>query len=136
MVDDLAQDTFVKVIRALGRFDRQGPARLSTWILTIATRTCLDELRRRAQPEPLPDELPGVLDPEDRVAQNQLAQRVTRVIGELSPEHRAVLVLRAYHDLDYDEIALALAIETGTVKSRLSRAREVLRRALAGEAHG
>src|SRR5215831_16089459 len=46
-VEDLAQETFLRVFRALPRFDRSGPARLSTWILTVATRLALDELRRR-----------------------------------------------------------------------------------------
>jgi RNA polymerase sigma-70 factor (ECF subfamily) len=49
-VEDLAQETFLKVFRALPGFDRQGSARLSTWILTIATNLAIDELRRRRVP--------------------------------------------------------------------------------------
>jgi RNA polymerase sigma-70 factor (ECF subfamily) len=47
LCDDLTHDTFVRVLRALPRFDPAGPAKLSTWILTVASRLCIDELRRR-----------------------------------------------------------------------------------------
>jgi len=94
--EDLVQETFVRVLRALSGFDPAGPARLTTWILTIATRLALNELRR----------------PDD---------------AALPDTQRAVFVLREYHDLDYGEIAVALDIDLGTVKSRLARARGALR---------
>src|SRR5687768_15947133 len=60
LVEDLAQETFLRAFRALPGFDRGGPARLSSWLLTIATRLALDELRRRRpHAEPLAHELPG-----------------------------------------------------------------------------
>ncbi|HEY0480700.1 MAG TPA: sigma factor-like helix-turn-helix DNA-binding protein [Kofleriaceae bacterium] len=57
-------------------------------------------------------------------------QRSTPEIDELAPDHRAVLLLREYHELDYAEIACVLEIQIGTVQSRLSRARAALRLAL------
>jgi RNA polymerase sigma-70 factor (ECF subfamily) len=133
-VPDVAQDVFLKTINALPGFEPSGPARLSSWILTIATRTCLDVLRRAPRlPEALSDEWPGAdPDPESLTAQRRLAQRIERAMGQLPDHHRAALILRAYHDLDYDEIAATLQVDTGTVKSRLSRARQALREALAG----
>jgi RNA polymerase sigma-70 factor (ECF subfamily) len=131
LIDDLAQESFMKVLRALPRFDPGGPARLSTWILTVATRTCLDALKaKRPAAEELPASLPAPSDPEDEVAQRQLGRRVEAAMARLPEEMRAVVVLRAYHDFDYDEIAAALGLELGTVKSRLGRARAALREAL------
>ena len=135
-VDDLAQDTFVKVLRSLATFSPNGPARLSTWILTIATRTAIDAHRRSAkQVVALPDDLPEPAadeGPEGWTEAKWLKARVERAMAALDEEQRAVLILRAYHDLDYPEIAEALSLEVGTVKSRLSRARAALRAAMKG----
>jgi RNA polymerase sigma-70 factor (ECF subfamily) len=136
-VDDLAQETFVRVLRGIHRFDPAGPARLSTWILTVATRACLNALRVRRREEPLAD--PGgpaepatdhAASPEQIVLDRERHGRLERALAALSEDMRAVLVLRAFHDLDYPEIAAALEVEVGTVKSRLSRARAALRDAL------
>jgi RNA polymerase sigma-70 factor (ECF subfamily) len=127
-VEDTAQDTFLQVFRSLAKFDLAGPARLSTWILTIATRRAIDELRRRRPT------LIGVLDRElgsertdERTQRRELAAAIESAVAELSPDLRAVFVLREYHQFDYTEIADALAIDLGTVKSRLSRGRTALR---------
>jgi RNA polymerase sigma-70 factor, ECF subfamily len=131
LVDDLAQETFIKVLRGLSRFDPNGPARLSTWILTIATRTCLDMLRQKTAPtEELSPLLPSDANPEAEAENRQLGRRVEAAMTRLPEEMRAVLVLRAYHDFDYPDIAAALGLELGTVKSRLGRARSALREAL------
>jgi len=131
LTDDLAQDSFVKVLRALPDFDPRGPARLSTWILTVAARTCLDALKAKRPPaEEIPASLAAASNPEDETAQRQLGRRVQAAMARLPEEMRAVLVLRAYHDFDYEEIAAALGVELGTVKSRLGRARVALREAL------
>jgi RNA polymerase sigma-70 factor (ECF subfamily) len=130
-VEDLAQETFLRVHQALPGFDPAGSAKLSTWILTIATRLAIDLLRRpqRAAPEPA---IAGP-DPESEVAGRVLEQRLLRAMAELPDDARAVLILRAYHDLDYPEIAQALNLELGTVKSRLSRARAALQQVLERE---
>jgi RNA polymerase sigma-70 factor (ECF subfamily) len=134
--DDVAQEAFIRVVRGLPRFDPAGGAKLSTWILTVTTRTCLNAIRdrRRAaavQPEPGSAAAPG--DPEQAAAERQLRLRVEAAMAALPEEMRAVLVLRAYHDFDYDEIAAAVGVEIGTVKSRLARARVALRDALTEE---
>jgi RNA polymerase sigma-70 factor, ECF subfamily len=127
---DLAQETFVRVFGAIERFAPGGAARLSTWILTIATRLALNELRRKPH-ETLADvDVPGGARPDRELERRALAAAVRRCIAELKPEYRAVLILREYHELDYEEIAVALEIDVGTVKSRLSRARGALREAL------
>ena len=126
-VDDVVQDVLLKVVRALPRFKPNGPAKLSTWILTIATRTCIDVLRRPQREGPLYFDPPAQINLERSAEKRELYHNVTRAMFDLPAEQRAVLVLRAYHELDTAEIANALGIEPGTVKSRLSRARATLR---------
>jgi RNA polymerase sigma-70 factor (ECF subfamily) len=123
---DLTQETFVRVLRALPRFDPRGPAKLSTWILTIATRLALNELRR-PEPAALADE-PAVAPQVERdLERKRLGAAIAAGIAALPDAQRAVLVLREYHELEYGEIAEALELDLGTVKSRLARARAALR---------
>jgi RNA polymerase sigma-70 factor (ECF subfamily) len=134
-VDDVAQEAFLRVYRGLPRFDPRGPARLGTWILTVATRACLNALRDHPRDvpaaEPARDVSSEASDPERSAADRDLARRVATAMAGLPEDQRAVLVLRAYHDFDYDEIAAALEVPVGTVKSRLGRAREALRQIVA-----
>jgi RNA polymerase sigma-70 factor (ECF subfamily) len=104
-VEDLTQETFLRVHQALPGFDPAGSAKLSTWILTIATRLAIDLLRR--PPPTLPEPTLGAPDPESEVAGRALERRLLRAMAELPDDARAVLILRAYHDLDYPEIAAA-----------------------------
>jgi RNA polymerase sigma-70 factor, ECF subfamily len=133
-VDDLVQDCFLRVLRALPGFDPRGPARLSTWILTIATRVVLND-RRRAPNESLDgaDEpvAPRGNEPAAALDRAQLAAAIAAAVRTLAEPQRAVFVLREYHDLDYAEIAHALDIDLGTVKSRLARARTAVKEHLA-----
>ena len=143
--DDVAQDALVKIVRALPRFDPNGPARLSTWMITIATRTCIDALRVRvvstatsgqtlSEPEGC-EPVSEAPDPERQVAARELGAHVGAAMAKLPADQRAALVLRAYHDFDYPEIAETLEISVGTVKSRIGRAREALRKATAEVRH-
>jgi RNA polymerase sigma-70 factor (ECF subfamily) len=133
-VEDLAQETFLKVFRALPGFDRDGRARLSTWILTIATNLAIDELRRRRLPTDAlssTEETTASTAATDADAERtRLADVLRRAIDDLPPEYRAAFLLREYHEFEYTEIASNLQIDLGTVKSRLSRARAALRRSL------
>jgi RNA polymerase sigma-70 factor (ECF subfamily) len=128
-VEDLTQETFVRVLRALPGFDPRGTATLSTWILTIASRLALNELRR-PEHERIVDE-PVI---EGDVSRRQLAAAIANGIAALPVDQRVVIVLREFHGLDYAEIATALEIDLNTVKSRLSRARAALREALGRDA--
>jgi RNA polymerase sigma-70 factor (ECF subfamily) len=132
VVEDVAQETFLHVFRSLPRFSPSGPARLSTWILTIASRRAIDAMRRRPPVHRDVDELEiaGGERADDSLRQRVLASKVRQAIDELAPEFRAAFVLRSFHDLDYQEIAVALGIEMGTVKSRLARARQRLSKSL------
>ncbi len=125
-VEDLVQETFVRVLRALPAFDLAGPATLSTWMLTIATRLALNDLRRpehgSIEVEPIANERT-----DDPVERRRLGAAIALGVAALPDAQRAVLVLREYHDLDYQEIADVLELDLGTVKSRLARARTALR---------
>jgi RNA polymerase sigma-70 factor (ECF subfamily) len=123
---DLTQETFVRVLKALPNFDPGGPASLRTWILTIATRLTLNEMRK-PEPVSLAHELPARERADADSERRRLGAAIAAGIGELPDAQRAVFVLREYHELDYQEIADALEIDVGTVKSRLSRARTALR---------
>ena len=132
-VEDLAQETFLSVFRSLGQFAPLGPARLSSWILTIATRRAIDDLRKGSEvsSELAEERLVSPVRADDRARRRDLGQRMERAVGELAPEYRAAFLLRELHGLEYAEIARALSIDLGTVKSRLARARAALRAALA-----
>lgn len=129
VVEDLAQDTFLRAFRALSRFDGEGSARLSTWLGTIATRVALNELRRRRPPMVVLDTVAEALPAHDESV-TPVAAAIERAIAGLSPTYRGAFVLRELHGLDYAEIADVLEVDLGTVKSRLSRARATLRRTL------
>ncbi len=125
-VEDLAQETFVRVLRALPGFDPSGTATLSTWILTIATRLTLNELRR---PElaALDHEPASAERADGHSERKRLGDAIAVGVAALPDAQRAVLVLREYQELDYADIATVLELDLGTVKSRLSRARSTLR---------
>ncbi len=134
-VPDLAQETFVRVLRALPKFDPAGPASLSTWILTIATRLTLNELRRPEHAELAAE--PAARERTDAGAERaRLGAAIADGVAALPDAQRAVLVLREYHELDYAEIADVLELDAGTVKSRLSRARAALREHLVAAGFG
>jgi RNA polymerase sigma-70 factor (ECF subfamily) len=131
-VEELAQDTFLRALRALPRFTAGGPAKVSSWLLTIATRRALTELQRQ-RPDVV--DLHGVPvravdgDPERVHAR----QALERAIAELTPEQRAVFVLRDAHGLTEAEVAQALGLPVAAIKSRLHRARLRLRKLLTTE---
>jgi RNA polymerase sigma-70 factor, ECF subfamily len=134
IIDDLAQETFARVLRALPGFDRYGRARLITWILTIATRLALDHLRAsnaRRDPSEIPGGLPVSLPRPDQLAdQRALGVALVGAVEALPPAFRAAFLLREIHGLTYEEISEALHVDLGTVRSRLARARGLLQRML------
>jgi RNA polymerase sigma factor (sigma-70 family) len=138
LTEDLAQETFLRAFAALPRFDPDGPARLSTWLLTIATRLALQAIERRRLPTTsLDDRYDHASIDADELApdRRRLGEAIADAIGRLPPPHRAAFVLREYHGFEYAEIAASLGIDLGTVKSRLWRARAALQRALEELAH-
>ncbi len=132
-VEELVQETFLRMFRGLPRFRVEGPARFSTWLLTIASRTTIDELRRRRPPVVSLVEAPeadSAHRPDALSERASLGRAIARAVDELSPDLRATFILRAYHDRTYPEMARSLGVDLGTVKSRLYRARHALMTAL------
>ena len=132
---ELAQEAMLRFFRTLGRFDADRPVR--PWLLRIVRNLVRDRGRRlrvrrtvalQYDPEAMaidpPDPSPN---PEQRAAQTELQQLLWQAMAELPPHYREVVALRDYMDLSYREIATALKIPTGTVMSRLHRARTLLR---------
>lgn len=137
-VEDLAQETFLRAFRALPDFDPDGPARVTTWLLTIATRLALDDKRKRRFPTaPLEaaDLVPGPRSPatpEKESARRQLGDAIAAAAAELSEDMRAAFVLADVHGFTMGEIAAALGIPENTAKTRVFRARQHMRERLAG----
>lgn len=127
-VEDLAQEAFLKALRALPRFDPAGPAKVSSWLLTIATRVALSDLRRRRLPTAPISEAPE--PSEQPFEQVDARRRLEAAAATLTPEQRAVFVLRDLHGLTETEVAHALDLDVSAAKSRLHRARARMRRAL------
>jgi RNA polymerase sigma-70 factor (ECF subfamily) len=131
---DAAQEALIAIVRSLSRFD--GRAAFSTWVYRIATNASLDELRRRKRRPMVMDDHGGD-DPWSRGdrADHAVGQRIDAVADQLSidealrqvpEEFRVPLVLRDVGDLEYAEIADALDVPIGTVKSRIARGRASL----------
>ena len=138
VVDDLAQEVFLRTFRHLDRFDPAGPAKLSTWIYRVGTRLCIDELRkRRSNVHDATEAALEVLsaarldEPEAAVCQRRLRLALATAIGGLAPEQRAAFVLYEFHGESYAQIAETLELPVGTVRSRISRARKGLQMRLA-----
>lgn len=97
LTEDLAQETFLRAFAALPRFDPEGPARLSTWLLTIATRLALQAIERRRPPiTSLDDGDDHASIDADELApdRRRLGEAIADAIGRLPPPHRAAFVLR------------------------------------------
>jgi len=134
VADDVAQEAFVRAWRSLDRFELGRP--FGPWVCRIAANLAVNHVRSpRAREEGLPEgyaemrssdpgPLGAVLDTEAR-------EVLDEAMNGLSPEQRAVFVLRTVEEMSYEEIAGALGISQGTVMSRLFRGRERLAKALA-----
>ncbi|MHC4971661.1 MAG: RNA polymerase sigma factor [Planctomycetota bacterium] len=139
---DVAQEIFVTIFRSLDRFEEK--ARFSTWLYRVTVNRCRDELRRRTtvkhtrprslatpahgDPEGRPDDPPARgASPLQGAVARETEELVAGAIRELPEDAREVLVMRDVEDLSYDEIADVLEIPVGTVRSRLNRARTLLR---------
>jgi RNA polymerase sigma-70 factor (ECF subfamily) len=141
---DLSQEVFLQVYRTLGRFE--GRSSLKTWIYRIVVNQARNRQRwwrrrRRERSCPIEDMTPADharaaarhSDPEapfERLARGERARLLQTALLKLSFDHRAILLLREVEGLDGDEIAATLKIPSGTVKSRLARARDSLREAM------
>jgi RNA polymerase sigma-70 factor (ECF subfamily) len=131
--NDCAQEAFIRAYRALGQYDQTLP--LQPWLLRIATNTSLNYVRRwhaHEQPvEEFPDHAePAELNPEAVAVRREELGEVLGALAALPPRYRAALTLRHLHELSYDEIAAALELPLGTVKTHLHRARAALLREL------
>src|SRR5258706_5290855 len=129
-VEDLAQEVFLRAFRAVAWFAPAGPARASTWLLTIATRVAIDARKRKRVPiDPFPDD-GGPVDPKTPETERQrleMRRRLGRALGELTPDLRDAYILAEFHGLTMAEMAEVLGIGLNTAKARLWRARERLR---------
>lgn len=130
---DLAQEVFLTVHRSLDRFEER--SRFSTWLYRVTVNRCRDELRKRAsvkhtRPGPLDPGLPVPVagaGPADAASSRETARIVQEALLALPEESREICILRDIEGLSYEEIAAALDLPVGTVRSRLFRARAALR---------
>lgn len=140
---DLSQEAWVKGWQRLKQF--QGEASFVTWMTRIVINLCLDQLRKQKRLradsiEQLDEELGGVerqmpvviSNPTERLEQQELRQRIDQAMAQLTYEHRTVLILHEFEDLEYKEIAKRMGCSIGTVMSRLFYARRRLATLLAG----
>ena len=140
---DVSQDVFLKVYKCISSF--KGDSEFSTWLYRIAKNAALDFVRKRKHDTvsidssgeenegfDIPDKNP-MSSPEQKVLQKEKIQKLHDAIKQLSDEHREIIILRDLNDYSYEAIAEHLGIEAGTVKSRLFRAREALRKILLKE---
>lgn len=133
--EDLTQEVFVRVFRSLANFQ---PGTLDGWLHRITTNLFLDQARRRSRirfdgmseeaESRLPSQGPG---PERSFEFNNLDVDIQRALEELPPDFRAAVVLCDLEGLSYDEVANALGVKLGTVRSRIHRGRSMLKEKLA-----
>lgn len=140
---DAVQDTFFKAFRSINSF--KGESSLYTWLYTICRNCCYDIIKSRARlmrhnislfeytedDEGSIIEIPDTSgDPYSLYQRKAVCEIIYKAIDSLAPHHREIILLRDINELSYDEIAGIMNISTGTVKSRLSRARMRLQKIL------
>lgn len=136
---DVVQETFIRAWKAIARFD--SPQAFSGWLRRVAVNASIDATRRRnvrrvADQDPAdqslrPDAAARTVPasaprPGESLERAELRARIDAAIDELSPDHRAVILLKEIEDMDYREIARTLGCSVGTVMSRLFYARRKL----------
>jgi RNA polymerase sigma-70 factor (ECF subfamily) len=134
---DVVQDAFVSAHRALASFRDQ--AQFTTWMHRITLNCCYARLRKNPQgandlemPREVSDARPSPVEVAER---HDLRVALERALTQIKPEFRETFALVEFGDLDYAEVADVLGVEVGTVKSRMSRARGVLRQILEAEGY-
>ncbi len=134
---DISQEAFIKAYTGLKNF--RAESRFSVWLYRLTYNICIDFLRKRKRRPELPLtisdddgetlelEIPDTrYEPASQAERQELREAVAKGIAALPDKHREILVMREMTGMSYDEIAVALGINEGTVKSRLSRARQSL----------
>ena len=138
--EDVLQDALVSAYRALDRF--RGESGIYTWLYRIVVNKCRDYLRSRKSKvhESFDDFQPIISDNRISVEKKlELSEESTYLlnkINEMDEKYRESLILRYYEDLSYEEIAQISSVNLGTVKSRLFKARELLKRAIIRDGKG
>ena len=141
---DVAQEVFLKLYHSIGSF--KGESSFSSWLYRIAKNTALDFLRKEknsrnnvslytenSDGEETEMEIPDTSvasSPEQTAVRNEAKDIIYTALDEISEQHKEIIVLRDINGYSYEEIAKMLNLEYGTVKSRLFRAREALRKKL------
>lgn len=128
--EEITQDVFLKLMVRADQYDGRAP--VASWLFAIATNACRDRLRRSARrPSVALEAVTEIREPgiaaDERLARRQRREAVRRALSELSLEQREALVLARYHGMPYAEIAKALDISEGAVKTRIFRAMETLK---------
>jgi RNA polymerase sigma-70 factor (ECF subfamily) len=140
---DLSQEAWVKSWQRLKQF--QGQSSFGTWLTRIVINLCLDQLRKRKRQraesiEAMDEEFGGVerqmpvvtVNPTEGLERSELRQKIDQALAQLSYEHRTVLILHEFEDMEYKLIAKKMGCSIGTVMSRLFYARRKMAVLLAG----
>ena len=132
---DISQEAFLKAFRQIGSF--RGESRLSVWLYRLTYNLCIDFLRKKPRSQTVSltydddesgettnIEVPDLRNlPEDIAVRAETRRTIAAGINELGHKHREVFVMREVTGMSYDEMAVTLGVNVGTVKSRLARAR-------------
>src|SRR4051812_45132248 len=128
--DDLAQDVFLRIHRGLPYF--RGEARLSTWIYRIVANVCVQD-HGRARPSVSLDDTHDPSSTDRQYGDFELRDRLEKTIARLAPPYRLVIAAHYLQGMQYEDLAEALQLPLGTVKTQLYRAKQQLRRLLETE---
>jgi RNA polymerase sigma-70 factor (ECF subfamily) len=131
--EDMTQETFVRAFRALPRFEIREGISFEAWLYRVAVNACRSRMRRKwYQVLPWPEPAPQIVSepeeqPDRRLMRGEERSEILAAIDTLGEKHRLVVILRYYGGLSNEEIAQALSIPCGTVRSRLHVARRRLK---------
>lgn len=125
MAEDIVQETFIKVFKNINSF--KGNSSLYTWIYKIALNLCRDKLRRETELPIFDDYLEASENIEDIIINNENKEMLKKHLSNLNTIYREALILFYFEDMSIKEISVVLEEKEGTIKSRLSRGRVILR---------